>query len=91
MGNMEQKIEERHVGRILIHDDLLLKWLQFEGAVIYRIHRALQYGYVEISLEHPDMPPVKTGEEIPIVNPSYQSVSDSEGHLIAIRRLRDRK
>lgn len=75
----------RNKGRVFISDELILGWLQFSGGRIIDISHSNDSETTEIVIEHEEMPETNPGEYAPIVNPSYITYQDCEGHKVAIR------
>lgn len=61
-------------GKIIVTDILLLDMLDFEHGQIIDAECGDQFdmGVVTLTIEHPDMPEVEEGAEIPIVKPVYE-------------------
>ena len=74
------------MGRICITPEALAELLQFPGArlVVAQVNQAT--GFLEIVLEHPDMPEVKEGASAPIVTPLYQMEYYPDGSPKGVKR-----
>ncbi len=73
------------IGMIHLSNSLLLKMLDFypEGRIVGIMQNP--NGYIEIVIEHPDMPEVQDGNAIPIVFPIYITTTDALGHKVTLR------
>ena len=74
----------KRMGVIFVGETQLLGLLGFDGGVIIGVRRYNTPGYVEILIEHPDMPFVKVGGELPIVDPRGPL---NEGHAMTPRHI----
>jgi hypothetical protein len=74
------------VGKLIVSEDLILKWLDYaDGGTIRRIGLSDWENRIEITIEHPDMPEVRDGDAIQVVNPRYITTQDALGHSVTIR------
>ena len=81
-----------HLAIVQLSPALLLAWLQFEGGEIRSAQMKFytEGGLLELVISHPDMPDSPMpGAAFSVINPIYTEERDSEGHLIAIRRVKD--
>lgn len=79
----------KHGAVIKFNSDTFLKMLDFEGGVIHSIKLEEPYlppEYIEILLEHPDLPEVKVGALVEGIKPIYQSTYGDNGGLIRVER-----
>lgn len=60
-----------HAGKVLVDEKAILRWLQYDGGRIHHIGRSEDCLAITVIIKHPDMPEVKAGEELLIVNPAY--------------------
>ena len=79
----------KHIGRILLTQDLLLRFLDFTYGEVRDIHMCgdMFPRVIEITIEHGDMPEVKEDCEIPVVSPIYITHEDALGHKVTMREL----
>jgi len=62
-----------HAGRLLLPLDFMLEFFNYDGGKVWYIGMAENYNRkVFINIEHPDMPEIPEGGEVPIVNPTYR-------------------
>ena len=75
-----------NIGKMQISEELLLKFLDFDGGVIRTIRvNPDRPNIIDIYIEHPDMPEVEEGNVIPEVCPSYILTTDALGHKVSVR------
>ena len=84
--------DKEHIAIVRISAELLLDWLQFEGGEIKdaKMNFFVAGGVLDLIISHPDMPEAPMpSAAYQMVTPAYIEERDSEGHLIAIRRVKD--
>ena len=79
------------LGRIVLDDDLILRFLDYYDGGSIREVRHNVIGTTEIVIEHRDMPSLEKGQGyiIPIVTPTYISHEDAMGHRVTMRERSD--
>lgn len=80
----------KRIGKILISEELLLRWLDFYGGGSIRNiglsdSKVVGVGVIEIVIEHPDMPEVGEGDSVMVVNPLYLTTQDAMGNKVVTR------
>ena len=75
----------KHLGKIRIADEMVLKWLDYGDAAIRGVSYDVGAGVIDLILEHTSMPETKDGDGIPIVKPMYITYQDAEGHFVVLR------
>ena len=60
-----------HVGKILIPEKCILRWLQYEGGRIHHLGHSEEYLDYVVVVEHPDLPEVEEGGMLPLVNAAF--------------------
>lgn len=71
----------KHIGRVRVTHQVILEWLDFEGGNIKWAVQDGVYPDLLITIEHPGMPEVEDGSEIPEVTPAYNFISVSVGRI----------
>ena len=69
----ERPEDVRHIGRVLISTKTIMEWVRMQEGTLMDIEvsrDAVSPG-IMFKIEHPDMPPVKEGQIVPIVYPAY--------------------
>jgi len=68
------------MGKVEMTDQFLLEWLDFSGGVVVDVRKADNYSYGTICfiIAHPDMPEIKEGGAIPVVNVTTTETVDGE-------------
>lgn len=59
------------LGIITVNPDYFVQWLDFKGGIIRDIRLNFTTRKVEVVIEHPDMPEVLPGAEIPLMDTVY--------------------
>jgi hypothetical protein len=75
-------------GIVRISEKLLLDWLQYSGGHIVgaRVDPFAGGGFVELAIEHSEMPEVDGGAIAPFITPIFRHTFDKNGHLIEVVR-----
>ena len=75
----------RHLGKLRLSCEILLKFLDFVDASIKDINYNAELDTIDILLEHPEMPEVEAGDRVPLVDLQYIQYEDALGHKVTLR------
>ncbi len=78
-----------NIGKVIISDDFLLRYLDYCGGTIVKIYKSEIVGKVEVVIVHPDMPLTREGQTPIVVNPKYVEYCDSIGRKVVWREKPD--
>jgi len=85
-------MDTRHGAIIRINKAMLATMLDMKGAVIHRVYQPEGYFDIDhpcfcVSVEHPDLPEVGIGEQLPEVAVVLMGHYAEDGKLLGIERL----
>ena len=80
--------EVKHRAILQITPELLLELLQFKDGEIIdaRVNNWDRSGYIELIIEHIELPEVKEGDCLTKISPSYTTTYSSTGAILDIKR-----
>ena len=80
----------RHAAKVKIKKSLLLQMLDFNGGNLRRVvdeYNILEPDCIVLVIEHPALPAVDEAEELPCVQPVYQTYWAKQGGIIKVERI----
>lgn len=78
--------EERHLGRVSVSEEIILAWLKFQGGHLETVKFTPYGGKMELTIEHPEMPLIGIGDEVPDIDPEYTIFHDPDGDILGVTR-----
>lgn len=75
----------KHLGRIRVSSELILKWLDYGNASIHHVQYHYPSDTVELLLECNEFPELDPSMEPPLICPNYTTYQDAQGNKVVIR------
>ena len=68
--------DDRHIGQILLSDELIMTMLHFEGGTVHYLTYDPKQRAFAVGIEHPDMPICPENVSPSTVTPNYRTIVD---------------
>jgi len=75
----------KHLGRIRVSSELILKWLDYTNANIGDVKYHYPSDSIELLLECDEFPEHDPSMEPPLICPNYTTYQDAQGNKVVIR------